>query len=168
MTDIIKNPRISDSDIMSLVELMFFAYRDFVSGPDELLESLEFGRAHHRVLHFIGREPGMTVAQLLDILKITKQSLSRVLKELIDNGYVYQKEGDEDRRQRLLHLSSKGETLWRQLVEPQISRFRQASDELQGHTNPQYRELLFHLINTDNRDEVRDRIERLSVIGGKD
>ncbi len=81
---------------------MFFAYRDFVGDPDEVLSKLSFGRAHHRVLHFVNRNPGMKVADLLDILNITKQSLGRVLKQLVDEGYVVQKEGAEDRRQRLL------------------------------------------------------------------
>ena len=76
-----------------LIELLFFAYRDFVSDPDQLLDKLGFGRAHHRVLHFVNRNPGMKVAELLDVLKITKQSLGRVLKQLIDEGYVVQKEG---------------------------------------------------------------------------
>ena len=71
-----------------LIELLFFAYRDFVSDPDQLLDKLGFGRAHHRVLHFVNRNPGMKVAELLDVLKITKQSLGRVLKQLIDEGYV--------------------------------------------------------------------------------
>src|SRR6516162_9479575 len=94
-----------------LIELFFFAYRDFVGAPDEVLERLGFGRAHHRVLHFVNRNPGMKVAELLDVLKITKQSLGRVLKQLIDEGYIVQKEGASDRRQRLLYVTAKGETL---------------------------------------------------------
>src|SRR6202049_4677965 len=94
-----------------LIELLFFAYRDFVGDPDEVLAKLGFGRAHHRVLHFVNRNPGMKVAELLDVLKITKQSLGRVLKQLIDEGYVIQKEGANDRRQRLLHVSPAGEGL---------------------------------------------------------
>ena len=93
MADIISNPPLSDENAVALVELLFFAYRDFVADPDTILEGLGFGRAHHRVLHFVGRDPGMTVAQLLDILRITKQSLSRVLKDLIEKGYIYQKAG---------------------------------------------------------------------------
>src|SRR5580698_10425356 len=93
-----------------LIELLFFAYRDFVGDPDEVLEKLGFGRAHHRVLHFVNRNPGMKVAELLDVLKITKQSLGRLLKQLIDEGYVAQKEG-ADRRQRLLYVSPAGEAL---------------------------------------------------------
>ena len=73
-----------------LIELLFFAYRDFVGDPDEVLAKLGFGRAHHRVLHFVNRNPGMKVAELLDVLKITKQSLGRVLKQLIDEGYMVQ------------------------------------------------------------------------------
>src|SRR5215831_7369698 len=93
-----------DSDpVWDIIELLFFAYRDFVGDPDEVLAKFGFGRAHHRVLHFVNRNPGMKVAELLDILKITKQSLGRVLKQLVDQGYVLQKEGANDRRQRLLH-----------------------------------------------------------------
>ena len=88
--------------IWDVIELLFFAYRDFVSDPDDVLAKFGFGRAHHRVLHFVNRHPGMKVADLLDVLKITKQSLGRVLKQLVDEGYVLQKEGENDRRQRLL------------------------------------------------------------------
>ena len=94
-----------------MIELLFFAYRDFISDPDEVLATFGFGRAHHRVLHFVTRTPGLKVAELLDILKITKQSLGRVLKQLVDQGYVLQKEGANDRRQRLLYVTAKGETL---------------------------------------------------------
>ena len=110
---IASNPRPAAADSVplpaepyfDLIELLFFAYRDFVSDPDEVLAKLRFGRAHHRVLHFVNRNPGMKVAELLDVLKITKQSLGRVLKQLIDEGYVLQKEGANDRRQRLLYVS---------------------------------------------------------------
>ena len=110
---------LSEQDTVALIELMFFAYRDFVSDPDGILGQYGFGRAHHRVLHFVGRDPGMTVQQLLDILQITKQSLGRVLKELIDKGYVFQKEGETDRRQRLLALTDKGAALERRLFDRQ-------------------------------------------------
>ena len=91
--------------IWDIIELLFFAYRDFVGDPDEVLLKLGFGRAHHRVLHFVNRNPGIKVADLLEILNITKQSLGRVLKQLIDQGYVSQKEGAHDRRQRLLYVT---------------------------------------------------------------
>src|SRR3984885_10282688 len=101
-----------------LIELLFFAYRDFVGDPDEVLAKLGFGRAHHRVLHFVNRNPDIKVADLLDILKITKQSLGRVLKLLIDEGYVVQRAGPHDRRQRLLYASEAGEALALRLRRP--------------------------------------------------
>src|ERR1700752_5279692 len=113
-----------------LIELLFFAYRDFVGDPDEVLAKLGFGRAHHRVLHFVNRNPGIKVADLLDILKITKQSLGRVLKQLIDQGYVVQREGARDRRQRLLHVSAAGETLARKLAGLQTERIARVLGEL--------------------------------------
>ncbi len=135
---------------VSLVELLFFAYRDFVADPDHMLEEFGFGRAHHRVLHFVGRDPGLTVAALLDILKITKQSLARVLKELIDKGYVFQKEGESDRRQRLLYLTDAGETLRGRLMGPQIARFERACEET-GFEPEKFHAMLLHLIDPANQ-----------------
>jgi DNA-binding MarR family transcriptional regulator len=94
-----------------IIELLFFAYRDFVGDADHELEAFGFGRAHHRVLHFVHRYPGLKVADLLDVLRITKQSLGRVLKQLLDEGYIIQKTGNNDRRQRLLYATPKGEAL---------------------------------------------------------
>jgi len=119
-----------EEPIWDLIELLFFAYRDFVSDPDEALARFGFGRAHHRVLHFVNRNPGMKVADLLDILKITKQSLGRVLKQLVDEGYVVQKEGENDRRQRLLYATAKGETLAMKLAGLQTVRLARALSEL--------------------------------------
>ena len=157
MADINLKKNMSEAEALALVELLFFAYRDFVADPDHMLEGLGFGRAHHRVLHFIGRDPGMTVARLLDILKITKQSLARVLKELIDKDYVFQKEGAVDRRQRLLHLTPKGETLRQALAAPQITRFQRAAVETGGI---EFQNLLLHLINPENRDEASEWVQR--------
>src|SRR5882757_2078204 len=112
--------------IWDIIELLFFAYRDFVGDPDDVLSKLGFGRAHHRVLHFVNRSPGMKVAELLDILKITKQSLGRVLKQLVDEGYVSQRAGVNDRRQRLLFVTPKGETLAMQLAGLQTARIGRA------------------------------------------
>ncbi len=109
-----------------LIELLFFAYRDFVSDPDHVLEEFGFGRAHHRVLHFVNRNPGMKVADLLDTLRITKQSLGRVLKQLIDEAYVEQKEGPDDRRHRLLYATPKGEQLAMKLAGLQTERIARA------------------------------------------
>ncbi len=116
--------------VWDIIELLFFAYRDFVGDPDEVLGPLGFGRAHHRVLHFVNRNPGMKVADLLDILNITKQSLGRVLKQLVDQGYVVQREGVQDRRQRLLYVTAKGEALALRLAGLQMQRIRRAFDEI--------------------------------------
>lgn len=107
-------------------DLLFFAYRDFTNAADVILEELGLGRAHHRAMHFIGRHPGITVSELLSILRITKQSLARVLSELIDRGYVAQSPGIGDRRQRLLHLTEAGEALERRLFERQQARLAEA------------------------------------------
>lgn len=117
-----------DTDIIDfeIIELFFFAYRDFVSDPDAILEKSGFGRAHHRVVHFVNRNPGMTVADLLDTLKITKQSLARVLKQLIDSGYIRQVAGPEDRRQRKLYPTKSGRELALALAEPQSRRIERA------------------------------------------
>ena len=147
----------SDRDI---IELLFFAYRDFVGDPDEVLSKLGFGRAHHRVLHFVNRNPGMKVADLLDILNITKQSLGRVLKQLVDQGFVLQKEGAQDRRQRLLFVTPKGEALALKLAGLQTQRITRAFGELGPGAHEAARRFLTAMIDTDNRDEVLRLIER--------
>lgn len=110
-----------------LIETLFFAYRDFVGDPDRILTRYNFGRAHHRVLHFVNRNPGLTIAELLDILQITKQSLNRVLKELLEQGYVESRAGEADRRQRLLFPTAKGEELALALARPQAERIARAT-----------------------------------------
>lgn len=109
-----------------LIELLFFAYRDFVQEADAVLVRYGFGRAHHRVLHFVSRNPGLKVAELLDILKITKQSLGRVLRELVEQGFIDAQEGEQDRRQRLLRVTVRGERLARELAELQTRRIETA------------------------------------------
>ena len=109
---------------------MFFAYRDFVEDADRVLVSDGFGRAHHRVLYFATRRPGLTIAELLDILKITKQSLNRVLKDLLDRGYVTNRLGEADRRQRLLTATPRGAALIRQIADIQSARFARAFAQL--------------------------------------
>jgi DNA-binding MarR family transcriptional regulator len=110
-------------------DLLFFAYRDFTNAADVILEEMGFGRAHHRVLHFVGRSPGITVSDLLGILRITKQSLSRVLSVLLEQGYVAQATGHADRRQRLLTLTPTGQELERRLYERQRERLTVAYRE---------------------------------------
>jgi DNA-binding MarR family transcriptional regulator len=110
----------------TVIELLFFAYRDFTSDPDQILAQYGFGRAHHRVVHFVNRRPGLTVAELLDVLKITKQSLARVLKQLIDTGHIVQVQGPRDRRQRELYPTAKGRALSLALAMPQSRRIAKA------------------------------------------
>jgi len=146
--------------LWDLIELLFFAYRDFVGDPDEVLIKLSFGRAHHRVLHFVNRNPGMKVAELLDILRITKQSLGRVLKQLIDQGYVLQREGAQDRRQRLLYVTPKGEQLALKLATLQTERLSRAVAELGPGAHEAARRFLAAVIDTENRDAVLRQIAR--------
>jgi DNA-binding MarR family transcriptional regulator len=108
------------------IELLFFAYRDFTAEPDAILARYGFGRAHHRVIHFVGRHPQMTVSELLSILRITKQSLSRVLGELVGQGFIHQRPGPVDRRQRLLELTAAGRALEREVSAPQRARVANA------------------------------------------
>src|SRR5882757_849065 len=143
-----------------VIELLFFAYRDFIGDADDVLAKLGFGRAHHRVLHFVNRNPGMKVAELLDLLKITKQSLGRVLKQLIDQGYVIQKEGANDRRQRLLYVTPKGEALAMKLAGLQTARIARALSELGPHAHEAACRFLTAMINAEQRDCVLRFIAR--------
>jgi len=146
--------------IWNVIELLFFAYRDFIGDPDDVLAKLGFGRAHHRVLHFVNRNPGMKVAELLDILKITKQSLGRVLKQLIQQGYVVQKEGANDRRQRLLYVTAKGEALAMKLAGLQTARIARALSELGPNGHDMACRFLSAMINNEQRDSVLRFIAR--------
>ena len=157
-------PRPGDGEpYFDLIELLFFAYRDFVGDPDEVLAKLGFGRAHHRVLHFVNRNPGMKVAELLDVLKITKQSLGRVLKQLIDEGYVMQKEGADDRRQRLLYVSPAGEALALKLAALQTARIGRVLDELGPDARETARRFLAGMIDAEDRERVLRLIARADV-----
>jgi DNA-binding MarR family transcriptional regulator len=144
----------SRDELTELVELLFFAYRDFTGDPDAILKAIGFGRAHHRVLHFVGRSPGMRVAELLDILKITKQSLGRVLRELIEKGYIVQAEGSLDRRQRLLYLTPRGKALHGELMAPQLHRIESALSR-SGWTGEVLREILMAMIDPEGREQWR-------------
>jgi DNA-binding MarR family transcriptional regulator len=115
--------------LIAYAELLFFAYRDFTAEPDAVLAEFGFGRAHHRVLHFVNRRPGLRVADLLDILKITKQSLARVLKQLVDQGFIVQRAGAADRRERLLYPTAKGSALAEELASLQTARIAKALAE---------------------------------------
>src|SRR6266849_5703254 len=150
----------ANEPIWDVIELLFFAYRDFTADADDVLAKFAFGRAHHRVLHFVNRNPGMKVAELLDILKITKQSLGRVLKQLIDQGYVVQKEGANDRRQRLLFVTPKGEALAMKLAGLQTARISRALSELGPNAHEAACRFLTAMINAEQRDSVLRFIAR--------
>lgn len=141
-----------------LIELLFFAYRDFVGDADRLLESYRFGRAHHRVLHFVSRHPGLTIAELLDILKITKQSLSRVLKELLDQNFVEARAGVADRRQRHLYPTAKGRKLALELAQLQSRRFSRALDALPANARADAIRFLMAMIDPADHDEVKSLV----------
>ncbi len=144
----------------AIIELLFFAYRDFTSDPDQILADYGFGRAHHRVLHFVNRTPGLTVAELLDVLKITKQSLARVLKQLIDSAHIVQVQGPKDRRQRELYPTPRGRALALALARPQSRRIRRALDET-GSAN---REAVERFLKAMVNPELRAQIDNLPAI----
>ncbi|MCF4128539.1 MarR family winged helix-turn-helix transcriptional regulator [Methylobacterium sp. SyP6R] len=145
-----------------LIELLFFAYRDFVADPDRILAEYGFGRAHHRVLHFVDRHPGLTIAELLDILRITKQSLNRVLKELIEQGYIAQRTGTSDRRHRLLSCTPEGRQLAQRLAGVQGRRVRRALAEM----GPDLREPASRFLLAMIEPEERAAVSRL-IAGGE-
>ncbi len=149
-----------EEELRQSIELLFFAYRDFTAGPDKILKQYNFGRAHHRVIHFVGRNQGMTVSELLDILRITKQSLSRVLSTLIDRGYIEQRPGQRDRRQRLLFLTEKGQQLEQQVSQVQRELVAKAFKEAGGDAVAGYRKVLAGLIDEKDRDMALGQIER--------
>ena len=143
-----------------LIELLFFAYRDFISDPDAALAGYGFGRAHHRVLHFVSRHPGIRVADLLDILRITKQSLGRVLKQLIDTGHIEQHPGPLDRRQRLLYATDKGRALALRLIDLQARRVRAAIAGMSAEERAGAEKFLRTMIEPAERERVSRLIER--------
>ncbi len=142
-----------DADF-ALIELMFFAYRDFVGDADHLLENFGLGRAHHRVLHFVNRRPGLTIAELLDILKITKQSLNRVLKDLLDQNYVAAFPGESDRRQRRLFPTPRGEALALDVARLQSKRFARVFAHLPDGARLEAREFLLAMIDPREREKA--------------
>ncbi|HYP57008.1 MAG TPA: MarR family transcriptional regulator [Beijerinckia sp.] len=140
--------------MFDLIELFFFAYRDFIREADHLLENYKFGRAHHRVLHFVTRRPGLTIAELLDILKITKQSLNRVLKELLDQGYVEARAGAQDRRQRQLYPTARGRALALEVAGLQTRRLRRVFAGLPENAPEEAIDFLLAMVDAGERDKV--------------
>ena len=153
---------------LDIIELFFFAYRDFTSDPDQILAADGFGRAHHRVLHFVNRMPGLTVAELLDVLKITKQSLARVLKQLIDTGHIVQIPGPRDRRQRELYPTQRGRALALALARPQSRRIDAALKETGRDKRETVERFLKAMVNPDLRAQIDNLPGRTGILGSDD
>lgn len=154
------NLYLREEELRRGIELLYFAYRDFTRDPDEILATSNFGRAHHRVLYFVGRNPGTTVSGLLSLLRITKQSLSRVLGQLVDEEFIVQKTGTEDRRQRLLFLTEKGEAFEKQLFETQRSRVAEAYKKAGPEAVAGFWDVLLNIIDEQERTAVLRQIEK--------
>lgn len=144
----------AEARLIEAMELLFFAYRDFVGDPDTILEGQGFGRAHHRVLHFVGRNPGITVQSLLAILQITKQSLARVLRQLVEADQIEQRTGAQDRRERHLHLTDKGSALWHQLQAPQRARLEKAFATVGPEGEAAWRTVMAAMLDRASRNEL--------------
>ena len=143
-----------DPRFITVVELLFFAYRDFTREADAVLAEFGLGRAHHRVLHFVNRNPGLRVADLLEVLKITKQSLARVLKQLVDEGWIAQQAGVDDRRERLLRVTEKGASLAGRLDQLQAKRVAGALEVCGPGNEAIVRQFLFSMISLEERGQV--------------
>ena len=149
---------VRDEDLRRSIELLFFAYRDFTGEADQKLVAVGFGRAHHRAVYFIGRNRNITVGGLLRILKITKQSLSRVLRELIDGEFVVQETGARDRRQRLLALTPRGEGLESELTALQRARFARAFGEAGPEAMQGFHRVMLGMLDPEQRPEIERQI----------
>ncbi len=162
MTDIKKTLQkdVNDDALIKSMELMYFGYRDFIAWPDEVLEHYGLGRAHHRVLHFVGRIPGMAVAALLSLLKITKQSLSRVLKDLLEKKYITQKIGRRDRRQRLLYLTAKGVKLLDHITDHQKTHMKKACKEAGISSMNGFWNMLTALLDEHTKEDVINYVDK--------
>ncbi len=146
---------LSEKEIRKLMELLFFSYRDFTSGPDKVLEKIEFGRAHHRIIYFVGKKEGITIKDLLTILQITKQSLSRVLNQLVKNKYINVSTGF-DKRTKKLSLTSKGLELEKKLSIIQINKIRNVLKSKKDIDINGFKRILFDMINEESKKSFKD------------
>lgn len=154
MTDIktVHNPLfLREDEIRRSIEQFFFAYRDFTNEADSVLAQYGLGRAHHRAIYFVGRNPHINVSELLEILQITKQSLSRVLSRLIESGYITAVAGGKDKRQRLLSLTPKGQNLEQTLTDIQSARFRRAYKKAGFDSVDGFLQVLKHMTDSENK-----------------
>ena len=145
---------LTDDQLRQGIELMYFAYRGFTADPDRILEERRYGRAHHRAVHFINRRPGLTVNELIDVLGVTKQSLNRVLRQLVEDGLVESRIGTVDRRQRNLHLTAAGRALEQELSAAQRRRMRAAFSQAGPEAVAGFRKVLEAMIDPELRDQV--------------
>lgn len=145
---------LSERALRRAIELFFFAYRDFTGEADALLVRYGFGRAHHRVIYFVGRHPGVSVSELLSILKITKQSLSPVLGQLMRDGFVVQRPDPMDRRRRRLHLTPEAEALEQRLTAHQARRLASAFEDAGAEAAHGFTEVLRAIINKEERQRL--------------
>ena len=147
---------LNDKEIKKIIELIFFSYRDFTAGPDKILEKLTFGRAHHRTIYFVGKKENITIKDLLEVLKITKQSLSRVLNQLVKEGYIILSTG-KDKRTKILKLTKKGLDLENKLSEIQIDKIKSVIKQLDESEINGFKKILFEMITKDNK-EIFERL----------
>ncbi|WP_265502104.1 MarR family winged helix-turn-helix transcriptional regulator [Paracoccus beibuensis] len=146
---------LTDDQLRRGIEAMFFAYRAFTADPDAILADMDYGRAHHRALHFINRDPGLTVTSLLAVLGVTKQSLNRVLRTLIEDGLVDSRIGRRDRRERQLHLTATGTALERRLSEAQRARMRAAYRRAGPQAVAGFRQVLEAMMDPETRAQYQ-------------
>lgn len=149
-----------EEDLRQGIELLFYAYRDFTGEPDAILDKYGLGRAHHRAIYFVGRNPGITVTELLEILRITKQSLSRVLGHLLENDFILQRADPSDRRRKQLTLSDKGKALEHELTSTQMERFARAYREAGAEAVEGFRRVLIGIVEPEDRARVRPATTR--------
>ena len=141
---------LSDKEIRKIIELVFFSYRDFTAGPDQILEKLNFGRAHHRVIYFVGKKDKITIKELLGVLKITKQSLSRVLNQLVKEGFIVVSTG-LDKRTKNLSLTSSGLSLENELSTIQIQKIKKVINNFNQEDIDGFKKILYEMIEIDNK-----------------
>ena len=146
---------LTDEQLRKGIEAMFFAYRGFTADPDRILEGMDYGRAHHRAIHFIHRSPGTTVSNLLATLGVTKQSLNRVLRSLIEDGLVEARIGRRDKRERHLHLTPKGQELERELSDAQRARMRAAYRAAGPQAVAGFRQVLEAMMDPEMRKQYQ-------------
>ena len=141
---------LNDKEIRKIIELVFFSYRDFTAGPDQILEKLNFGRAHHRVIYFVGKKDKITIKELLGVLKITKQSLSRVLNQLVKEDFIVVSTG-LDKRTKNLSLTSSGLSLENELSTIQIQKIKKVINNFNQEDIDGFKKILYEMIEIDNK-----------------